>query len=178
MKLADDGRDNDGPIYIVDAGHEPLQFITFFKGWSEARAVSGEDMYQRNLERLRKQDGVTFVDLGASETSKAPRRPRVVSVQPQESPKLSSSQPLSLSSSQSLASSQSGVSWQSYNINMEIHDYDRLKVKPPPEGVDGAHLEAYLTDEHFNTYLKMTREAFYKLPNWHQLRLKKSVSLF
>jgi hypothetical protein len=39
MKLADDGRDNDGAIYLVDAGAEPLQFISYFKGWNEAKAV-------------------------------------------------------------------------------------------------------------------------------------------
>jgi hypothetical protein len=47
-----------------------------------------------------------------------------------------------------------------------------------PEGVDQAHLEAYLSDEDFAKYLKMAKDAFYKLPNWHQLRLKKSIGLF
>lgn len=134
--IADDGRDNDGPIYQVDAGQEPLQFISYFKGWSEARAISGEDMYQRNLELLKKQEGVTLVDL--AESAK-PRRvyfitillfcifllmlkPRVVSTSPVNS---GSPSPLSLSAS----GPSSADKWHQYNPTAECYDYDRLKVK-------------------------------------------------
>jgi len=158
MKLADDGRDNDGPIYLVDAGQEPLQFTSFFKGWSENRAVTGEDIYQRKLQALKVEDGVTFIGLGESTK---PRRPRVVSTCGLDS-----------------ISSESGDKTHEYNPTGLTFDYDRLKVKPSPEGVDGAHLEAYLSNEDFATYIKMSREAFYKLPNWQSLRLKKSISLF
>lgn len=59
-----------------------------------------------------------------------------------------------------------------------IVDFDRLRVKPTPEGVNGANLEAYLSDEQFAQFVKMTREDFYALPQWKQLRHKKAIGLF
>ena len=66
-----------------------------------------------------------------------------------------------------------------FNPQGLIVDFDRLRVKPTPEGVDGAHLEAYLSDDQWKQFFKTTtRDEYYKMPAWQQLRLKKTIGLF
>ncbi|XP_070569856.1 supervillin-like isoform X3 [Ptychodera flava] len=55
---------------------------------------------------------------------------------------------------------------------------EELKERPLPEGVDPSKLEAYLSDEEFETILNMSKEEFYQLPSWKQNNLKKDVGLF
>jgi len=65
-----------------------------------------------------------------------------------------------------------------FNPKGIIVDYDRLRVTPLPEGVDGANKEAYLSAEQFKQFVKMSPEDFYKLPKWKQLRVKQESGLF
>ncbi|MCD9643930.1 hypothetical protein HAX54_031822, partial [Datura stramonium] len=58
--------------------------------------------------------------------------------------------------------------------------YERLKAKSenPVTRIDFKRREAYLSDEEFKSVLRMTKEAFYKLPKWKQDIHKKKVDLF
>ncbi|XP_059295946.1 villin-2-like [Lycium ferocissimum] len=58
--------------------------------------------------------------------------------------------------------------------------YERLKAKSenPVTRIDFKKREAYLSDEEFQSVLRMTKEAFYKLPKWKQDLLKRKVDLF
>lgn len=59
-----------------------------------------------------------------------------------------------------------------------VVDFDRLKVKPIPEGVDGGHLEAFLSVEEFFEIFGTTIDKFYALPIWKQLVVKKEKGMF
>lgn len=39
MKMADDGRDTSGPVYVINDGSEPLAFTAYFHGWDSERRV-------------------------------------------------------------------------------------------------------------------------------------------
>ncbi|KAJ8534186.1 hypothetical protein K7X08_007510 [Anisodus acutangulus] len=58
--------------------------------------------------------------------------------------------------------------------------YERLKAKSqnPVTRIDFKRREAYLSDEEFQSVLRMTKETFYKLPKWKQDLLKRKVDLF
>ncbi|KAH0721258.1 hypothetical protein KY290_006737 [Solanum tuberosum] len=60
------------------------------------------------------------------------------------------------------------------------YSYERLKAKSknPVTRIDFKRREAYLSDEEFQSILKMTKESFYKLPKWKQDIHKKKVDLF
>jgi len=60
----------------------------------------------------------------------------------------------------------------------EFYSLAELQKVPPPQGVDPAKLEAYLSDSDFQEIFKMDKEAFGKLPGWKQVNLKKAVRLF
>ncbi|XP_067018746.1 uncharacterized protein [Acropora muricata] len=60
----------------------------------------------------------------------------------------------------------------------ESYSLSELQKVPPPQGVDPAKLEAYLSDSSFQELFKMDKEAFNKLPGWRQVKLKKDVGLF
>jgi len=49
---------------------------------------------------------------------------------------------------------------------------------PLPPGVDPTRLELYLSPQHFQEVLGMTKEEFEKMPQWKQTKLKKDVGLF
>eukprot|EP01126_Amoeba_proteus_P060011 TRINITY_DN789_c0_g1_i2.p1 TRINITY_DN789_c0_g1~~TRINITY_DN789_c0_g1_i2.p1 ORF type:complete len:892 (-),score=219.66 TRINITY_DN789_c0_g1_i2:185-2860(-) len=157
VEKADDGRDSECPIYTVDAGEEPIQFTAYFKGWNPKQARTGEDLYARKLAQVQKEGGKL---LGLT---LHPRRPRIVSLGPTADEK---------------ATVSADEMTKSLNPDGLIVDFDRLRQKPTPPGVDGAHLEAYLSDEQFDRFLKISRTDFYALPVWKQLRHKKSVGLF
>eukprot|EP01127_Copromyxa_protea_P006780 TRINITY_DN16767_c0_g1_i1.p1 TRINITY_DN16767_c0_g1~~TRINITY_DN16767_c0_g1_i1.p1 ORF type:complete len:856 (-),score=218.45 TRINITY_DN16767_c0_g1_i1:48-2615(-) len=160
IELADDGRDKDSPIYSIDAGQEPIQFTSYFKGWNSKQARTGEDLYSRKLAQVHNEGGKL---LGPQLT--AQRRPRIESMGPTAEEK---------------AEGTISADDMTKKLNPDglIVDFDRLKVKPTPEGVNGANLEAYLSDEQFATFIKLTRAEFYALPQWKQLRHKKAVGLF
>ncbi|XP_076154122.1 supervillin [Alosa pseudoharengus] len=63
-------------------------------------------------------------------------------------------------------------------LSKRQYSIEELTSKPLPEGVDPLHLEIYLSDKDFKTLLELTREEFIALPNWKQLKLKKSKDLF
>ena len=65
-----------------------------------------------------------------------------------------------------------------YNPDGIVVDFDRLKVKPTPEGVDGGHLEAFLSVEEFHELFGTTIDKFHALPIWKQLVIKKDKGMF
>ncbi|XP_078345017.1 uncharacterized protein LOC144630533 isoform X1 [Oculina patagonica] len=60
----------------------------------------------------------------------------------------------------------------------EFYTLAELQKIPPPQGVDPAKLEEFLSDSDFQEIFKMDKEAFSKLPGWKQVNLKKAVGLF
>ncbi|XP_065351905.1 supervillin isoform X3 [Cloeon dipterum] len=54
----------------------------------------------------------------------------------------------------------------------------QLLQRPLPDGVDPTKLEEYLSSEHFEELLGMTKEEFTELPTWKQTSVKKQVGLF
>ncbi|VDL61440.1 unnamed protein product [Hymenolepis diminuta] len=48
----------------------------------------------------------------------------------------------------------------------------------PPKGVDRTRLEIYLSDAEFQKVFKLSRVAFYRLPEWKRNDLKRRVDLF
>jgi len=151
IKLADDGRSLDSPIYIVEPGAEPLQFTVFFKGWDEEVAKTGEDLYSRKLKTLHLENSVIG---GVSNTN-----------QPQ---KVSNDTQVTFSSNDTNVPNTNGV----------VYTYSVLKQKPRPKDVVEVYIEAYLSDDDFKKYFRMDKTEFYKMPNWKRLRTKQSAGLF
>ncbi|KAL8467528.1 hypothetical protein ACS0TY_030958 [Phlomoides rotata] len=60
------------------------------------------------------------------------------------------------------------------------YSYDQLKSKSenPVTGIDFKKRETYLSDEEFQTVLKMPRATFYTIPKWKQDMLKRKADLF
>ncbi|XP_031843852.1 supervillin isoform X2 [Nomia melanderi] len=54
----------------------------------------------------------------------------------------------------------------------------QLLQRPLPEGVDPTHLELYLSQQHFEELLGMSKEQFQELPVWKQVNIKKEIGLF
>jgi len=146
IKAADDGRTDGGrdvPVYVVDAGAEPIQFTLHFHGWDDAKARENDDVYSRKLREL----DLTSAVVGGHEVESYAPETKPVDV--------------------------SGI-----NPNNLYFSFDKLKIKPLPPGVDGTSLDAFLAPAEFPTYFKITREEYYKLPKWKQLRTRKEVGLF
>jgi len=155
IKAADDGRTDGCPIYVVDSGSEPIQFTLHFHGWNDIKAMDSEDVYSRKLRELQ----LTSAVVGGHE-AKDYNAGGLTRAASEMAPK---------AASQSIAS---------INPNSLTISFDRLKVKPLPEGVDGGNIESFLSPGEFQSHFKMTHEEFYKLPKWKQLRVKKEVGLF
>lgn len=58
------------------------------------------------------------------------------------------------------------------------YTYEELLEDDLPEGVDPKRLESYLDDEEFEIIMEISREGFYKLPQWKQDKIKQQVGLF
>ncbi|XP_070526196.1 supervillin isoform X2 [Cardiocondyla obscurior] len=54
----------------------------------------------------------------------------------------------------------------------------QLLQRPLPDGVDPTRLELYLSQQHFQQMLGMSKEEFQQLPVWKQVKLKKDIGLF
>ncbi|XP_014471011.1 PREDICTED: supervillin-like isoform X2 [Dinoponera quadriceps] len=54
----------------------------------------------------------------------------------------------------------------------------QLLQRPLPDGVDPTRLELYLSQQHFQELLGMSKEEFQQLPVWKQVNLKKEIGLF
>ncbi|EZA60520.1 Supervillin [Ooceraea biroi] len=54
----------------------------------------------------------------------------------------------------------------------------QLLQRPLPDGVDPTRLELYLSQQHFQELLGMSKEEFQQLPFWKQVNLKKEMGLF
>lgn len=59
-----------------------------------------------------------------------------------------------------------------------MYTYDELLKKEYPKGIDTSKLESYLNDEEFVTVIGHSRDDFYKLPLWHQQKIKREMKLF
>ncbi|XP_014672320.1 PREDICTED: advillin-like [Priapulus caudatus] len=62
--------------------------------------------------------------------------------------------------------------------NMSEHRYEDLVRNPPPLGVDATKKESYLSDNEFKEIMQMTKEEFYKKPEWKRIDMKKKAGLF
>ena len=58
------------------------------------------------------------------------------------------------------------------------YSWSELLSRPLPDGVDPAHLEQYLQEDDFEKNLSITRDAFEKLPQWKQNKIKRDSGLF
>ncbi|XP_061778470.1 supervillin-like, partial [Nerophis ophidion] len=63
-------------------------------------------------------------------------------------------------------------------LSESVYPLHHLLARPLPEGVDPLHLEVYLSDHDFKEGLELTREDYNHLPEWKQVKLKKSKGLF
>jgi len=150
IKQSDDGRNQDSPVYIVEAGAEPLEFTVFFHGWDDEVARSGEDIYERKLKQLHLESNVVG---GVTHTQKETTNTNDDIPKSTGVPKIETG----------------GL----------IIPFEKLKIKNlRPQGIDEGSLEVYLSDQEFESVLKMNRSAFYEQPKWKQLRIKKSAGLF
>lgn len=59
-----------------------------------------------------------------------------------------------------------------------LYTYEELLNKEYPKGIDTSKLESYLTDDEFASVIGHGREEFYKLPMWHQQKIKREKKLF
>uniref|UniRef100_A0A1I7Y0P2 HP domain-containing protein n=1 Tax=Steinernema glaseri TaxID=37863 RepID=A0A1I7Y0P2_9BILA len=55
---------------------------------------------------------------------------------------------------------------------------ESLLKRDLPEGADMKHLERYLCPEEFEKVFKMGKDAFTRLPQWKQIRMRKEANLF
>ena len=55
---------------------------------------------------------------------------------------------------------------------------EELREDKLPEGVDPNHLETYLSSKDFNRLFEMSKEDFYSLPVWKQVKLRKEKNLY
>uniref|UniRef100_F1KTD5 Supervillin n=1 Tax=Ascaris suum TaxID=6253 RepID=F1KTD5_ASCSU len=55
---------------------------------------------------------------------------------------------------------------------------EKVVARDLPSGVDLKRLEQYLNDKDFETVFEMDRQAFYSLPHWKQIELRKKHQLF
>lgn len=55
---------------------------------------------------------------------------------------------------------------------------EELRAETLPDGVDPTHLETYLSNEDFNKIFKMSREEYYKLPQWKQSQTRQANNFF
>lgn len=141
-------------------------FTVYFAGWSEEISRSGDDLYARKLKTLSTcnffsvANGNLSTALSAGTATKATPAPASSSTSSNDN--LPKTAPAAASS---LA-------------KLPTVDYDRLKVKPIPEGVDPQNKECHLSDAEFQEVFKMSREAWASVPAWKKLRVKKEVQLF
>lgn len=161
IKMADDGRSADSPIYVVHQSEEPPLFTVYFQGWDELVSQSDDDLYARKLKTL---STFNFFSVANGDLQTAlGSKPAAAASSPAAAAAPEPSKPAPVVTS-------GGKS--------PIVDYDRLKVKPLPEGVDPQNKEHHLSDKEFLEILKMTREAWAAVPKWKQLRVKKETALF
>jgi len=151
IKLADDGRSKDSPIYIVEPGSEPLAFTVFFRGWDDEVAKSGEDIYERKLKQLQLQESI----VGGFTSSQS---------------ETNNDQGTMTPPSHGAPQTETGGL---------IIPFETLKQKSQrPQGIDEGNMEIYISDQEFEAVFKMTKATYYEQPKWKQLRLKKSAGLF
>jgi len=62
--------------------------------------------------------------------------------------------------------------------NKKFFTFEELTAKKKPLGVDVTVLEKYLTDEDFEKLFEMTKPAYYAIPSWKRVTLRKNKGLF
>jgi len=162
-------------LYTVSSGNEPLDFTSFFHGWVEPLKLSSSSgIYARPLVKIFEVVKSVEEDKKEQEAEKNPQN-----APPPNLPKKDSSQNVNTSESDESSVPVSVVANRTeLNPNSLIVAYDRLKIKPPPDGINPQNLEVYLSVEEFKNYFKREPGDYYLLPKWHQVKLKKEVALF
>jgi len=161
-------------LYTVASGNEPLDFTSFFHGWVEPLKLSSSSaIYSRPLVKIF--EVVKSVeDKKEQEAEKNPQN-----APPSNLPKKDSSQNVNTSESDESFVPVSVVANRTeLNPNSLIVAYDRLKIKPAPDGINPLNLEVYLSEEEFKNYFKREPRDFYLLPIWHQFKFNMEVALF
>jgi len=149
------------PLYLVNSRSEPIEFSVYFHGWVDSSCSS--DIYSRSPQ---------LVAVSAPNTISTP-----VS-------NLVGTQSLLTSESTFHPSTEEPVAVSVYaqlkevNPNGIIVKFERLRIKPPPEGVDGENMEGYLSVQEFKEYFKKDPHVFFNLPKWQRLQIKKEIGLF
>jgi hypothetical protein len=162
-------------LYTVPSGTEPLDFTSFFHGWVEPLGVSSSSaIYSRPLVKI-----FEFVKTEEEEKKEKEQAEK----NPQNAPtnlerKDSSQNGITNDTNESSIPASVVANRTELNPSSLIFAYDRLKIKPTPDGINPQNLEAYLSVEEFKNYLKREPNDFYGLPKWHQTRLKREVGLF
>jgi hypothetical protein len=202
---ADDGRPSNCPLYRVNANEEPNSFYVYFHGWDHAPqkdSLPGSPPVAIKVVEPTPTPAVAVAPKSAALTPgiAAAGRPRMSSAAPPIqrlqpvtvssdslpliSPRRSESKALLLKAAVvapgETASVNTPRNTEKNPLNPEgvTWDFDRLRVKPLPPGVEPTKLESYLSAAEFEEILKMTPEAFYKQPKWKQTVLKKEALLF
>ncbi|KAI3814735.1 hypothetical protein L1987_14379 [Smallanthus sonchifolius] len=63
---------------------------------------------------------------------------------------------------------------------LTLYPYDRLTTSStdPAPDIDVTRREIYLSKAEFREKFNMTKEAFYKMPKWRQIKMKTSLKMF
>jgi len=64
------------------------------------------------------------------------------------------------------------------SLSRLTYSLEELRSKDLPDGVDPNHLETYLSEEDFKKLFEMTKEDFYKLASWKQMKLRREKDFF
>eukprot|EP01127_Copromyxa_protea_P016124 TRINITY_DN4742_c0_g1_i1.p1 TRINITY_DN4742_c0_g1~~TRINITY_DN4742_c0_g1_i1.p1 ORF type:complete len:860 (+),score=208.65 TRINITY_DN4742_c0_g1_i1:38-2581(+) len=157
VSTLEDGRSNT-PIVLVEQGKEIIDFTLYFHGWQYNETAKMRKYSKKPLisvETLRTEVPLrtgTELPLVAEEAAESPEEKK--------------------------NSAAWAAGFKDLNPDNLVVAWERLQIKPPPKGVDGTRLEAYLSEEEFTTKFKMTPVEFYKHPKWKQVTIRKSVGIF
>jgi len=152
-------------LYKIYSGKEPVEFCAFFLGWwipkgdFSARKLESIEPTETSSTSSRRSSASASSESSASGSSAASSN--------------SSEKDLQLNIAASTAAGRTDI-----NPNGIVVEFARLKIKPPPDSVDGHVLEAYLSVKDFIALFKMTPTNYYKLPKWQQIQKKKEAGVF
>lgn len=173
IKQAQDGRPSHCPLYHMESKLETYQFTCYFNGWDhESNEIFIPGQEDQNVEK-KEEEEIKAVDGKSEEVNNDDNKGTIGRSSRRKVKRNISMAVLSVPKEETEAKNIN-----QFNPEGIVWDYDRLKVKPTPEGVDPTHLEAYLSVKEFQEMFKMTMDQFYALPKWKQLVIKKEVKLF
>ncbi len=197
IENATDGRSKDTPVYHVPAGHEPLNFTSYFRGWDFSRADKFVDLYAKRAEFVKKTEeeakrAEAEKAVGGASAARALWQNRekeaaaVATGAPSLNRPLSISQQLAGSSTTAIAKSLASPTGASLKAAERVtranvstyadpatkkYTVQELKRRPRPDDVNPDKLTEYLTDDDFAATFGMPRAEFNKLQQWRQVEL-------